>query len=161
MKVGITSLNKKDIEFYRYYNEKYHTSDFNNRKTIHNYTVGDIVRINSELTHDIGYQNHTGIIVKLVGIDNYYYVMSYSTRAERYWVCGFTESEFKYMHKELNYNSELFKALEKYLLENVFDLCGEEFIEEYHKFMKNTKIEKKAYENVIYVNFKNKQLQRS
>jgi hypothetical protein len=151
MKVGITSITKKDIDFYRHYNEKYCTLDFNKRKTIHNYTVGEVVKINSELTHDVGYQNQLGIIVKLVGIDNYYYVMSYSTRAERYWVCGFTESEFKYLDKEIDYNSKLFKALENYLLRNVFDLCGEEFIEEYKNFMKNKVIIK---ENVVYVNFK-------
>jgi hypothetical protein len=159
MKVGITNLTKKDIEFYKWHCEKYNVYDFNKQKTIHKITIGDVVQIKSELYHDSGYENQTGIVSGLSGVNNYCYVHAYCTKSNRYWSCGFPESELILLDQEIDFNSNLFREYEDYLLRNAFNLCGEDFIEEYKNYMKSYKYHPKFIDNVFYVDFKTKQLQ--
>ena len=62
-------------------------------------SIYDLVVIKDDITHDTGYKGSIGVVKQVNNSpcndisENYYYVVGYDKRAERYWSCGFNRSE--------------------------------------------------------------------
>lgn len=132
MGIPLKVLSDKDIDFYRQWQETYYTTGC--YKNIKNrYTIGNVVRISSNLDHDKGCQNQIGIVESLSGCQNYCYVFSYDDKACRYWACGFYETDLEYLGNDYRANESLYKAFESWLISNSFNICTKEFEDDYIK----------------------------
>lgn len=81
--------------------------------------TGDLVTISEECQHNIGYRGQLGIVMKFNRLpcndinENYYYVLAYDKRANRYWECGFNRSELTQIDGNFNDLIKVYKHWEK------------------------------------------------
>jgi hypothetical protein len=156
MGIPIKKLSYYDLEFYKQYQDwYYHEWSPKNtpiKEITHSFKIGDIVYIKHSITP--GYENQTGIIMSYAGMNRYYYVMAYAR--ERYWACGFPESDLKKLDVNMVDDEKLYDAFNDWIIRNDFNLCTKEFEESYYKYMKDKsnvfkRVDKK--DNIIYVKF--------
>jgi hypothetical protein len=124
LSISIDKLKKEDINFY----ENYQSRIFKQKRRL---TIGNVVRIANNLSHDYDLSNQFGIVISYTGIDFYYYVIVYSKRADRYCVCGFQEDELIPTSLDILFDLKLYNEFEDYIIKNHFRICTNEFEQEY------------------------------
>jgi len=97
-----------DLKEYEYPCLKCKTIQENKFEPIPDLKLCDLVIINDCLDHDNGFSNQVGIVMKVNNMpcnsknENYYYVVAYDNRAQRYWSCGFDRSELTQINGNFN-----------------------------------------------------------
>ncbi|MCP1184989.1 hypothetical protein [Paenibacillus sp. 1781tsa1] len=127
-------LSLDDINFYKDYLNQSFKSDYPKlRRTL---DIFDLVLISKKLDHDTGYTGQLGLVQGYSGVPNYYYVIAFDERAQRYWSCGFSSTELSWPKTRNNQKrinkygekySELFNAFCDWTWRNKINLCTKEF----------------------------------
>lgn len=83
-----------------------------------------LIKINEDISHDVGYAGEIGVLVSKETYDEkYYYFLAYDNRAKRYWNCGIKENEFTFVYDKSVYEENLSRLIknlwkdDEYLIE--------------------------------------------